>query len=367
MRVLALITDAFGGRGGIALYNRDLLTAICSHPACAEVVAVPRLISDKIEKLPEKLSYITDGINNKFRYVKTVLQCVRKNRKFELILCGHINLLPVAYLISLWLKAPILLMIHGIDAWKPVKSLLNKYLIKKIDAFISISDITKQRFLGWAKLDNDRGFILPNAIHPALYGPGPKKSILLNRYGLQGKTVLLTVGRLSAEEQYKGFDEVIELLQELSEDIPGVAYLIAGEGTDRPRLEEKAKALGVSGRVVFAGYIPESEKADHYRLSDVFLMPGRGEGFGFVFLEAMACGIPVIASKIDGSREAVRDGKLGLVVDPENAGEIKSAILQALKYPKGQIADGLEYFFFGNFQNRLHDIINAVMANKGTI
>ena len=96
-------------------------------------------------------------------------------------------------------------------------------------------------------------------------------------------------------------------------------------------------------------------------------MPGRGEGFGFVFLEAMACGIPVIASKVDGSREAVRDGKLGLVVDPENAEEIKAAILQALQYPKGQIPDGLDYFSFDNFQNRLHDIINTVMADKGLI
>jgi phosphatidyl-myo-inositol dimannoside synthase len=364
MRVLALITDAFGGRGGIALYNRDLLTALCSHPACTEVVAVPRLISDRIEKLPGKLSYLTDGINSKIRYVKTVLQCVRKNRQFELILCGHINLLPVAYIVSLWLKAPILLVLYGIDAWKPTHSLINNYLINKIEAFISISNATKQRFIHWAKVDEEKGFILPNAIHHNLYGPGPKNSILLNRYGLQNKTILLTVGRLSAEEQYKGFDEVIELLPELSEDIPDVAYLIVGKGTDRLRLEEKAKALGVSDRAVFAGYIPESEKADHYRLADVFLMPGKGEGFGFVFLEAMACGIPVIASTVDGSREAVRDGKLGIVVDPENAEEIKAAIIQALQYPRGQIPDGLDYFSFDNFRKRLHDIMNTLMAGR---
>ena len=360
MRVLALITDAFGGRGGIALYNRDLLTALCSYPACTEVVAVPRLISDKLEKLPEKLRYITEGINSKVRYVQTVLQCVRKNRQFGLILCGHINLLPVAYIVSLWLKAPILLVIYGIDAWKPTRSLLNNYLIKKNKAFISISNATKHKFLQWAKAEDDSGFILPNAIHPDLYGPGPKKSSLLNRYGLQGKTVLLTVGRLSAEEHYKGFDEVIGLLPELSKDIPDISYLIVGDGSDRQRLEEKVEALGVSGKVVFAGYIPESEKADHYRLADVFLMPGRGEGFGFVFLEAMACGIPVIASKVDGSREAVRDGTLGSVVDPENTEEIKAAILQALQYPRGQIPDGLDYFSFNNFQKRLHDIITHI-------
>ena len=78
--------------------------------------------------------------------MKTTVQCVRKNRTFELILCGHINLLPVAYLISLWLSS-ILLLIYGIDAWKPTQSLLNNYLLKHIDAFISISDFTQNKFL----------------------------------------------------------------------------------------------------------------------------------------------------------------------------------------------------------------------------
>jgi glycosyltransferase involved in cell wall biosynthesis len=90
-------------------------------------------------------------------------------------------------------------------------------------------------------------------------------------------------------------------------------------------------------------------------------MPGRGEGFGFVFLEAMACGIPVIASKVDGSREAVLDGKLGIIVDPDNPNEIEEAILKALEYPKGKIPEGLEYFYFHNFKTRLNSVIDAVM------
>jgi glycosyltransferase involved in cell wall biosynthesis len=85
---------------------------------------------------------------------------------------------------------------------------------------------------------------------------------------------------------------------------------------DRRCLQEKARSLGVHGRVVFAGYVPESEKADHYRLADAYVMPGRGEGFGIVYLEALACGVPVVASEVDGSREAVREGALGILVDP---------------------------------------------------
>ena len=73
--------------------------------------------------------------------------------------------------------------------------------------------------------------------------------------------------------------------------------------------------LDLNSRVVFTGFIPESEKADHYRLADAYAMPSWGEGFGFVFLEAMACGVPVVASAIDGGKEAVLDGKLGFVVN----------------------------------------------------
>ena len=98
------------------------------------------------------------------------------------------------------------------------------------------------------------------------------------------------------------------MLPALAADVPDVAYLIAGDGDDRARLEKKAAALGVADRVVFAGYVPEEEKADHYRLADAFVMPGRGEGFGIVYLEALACGVPVVASSLDASREAVRDG-----------------------------------------------------------
>ena len=113
--------------------------------------------------------------------------------------------------------------------------------------------------------------------------------------------------------------------------------------------------------MIFTGYVPESEKADHYRLADAFIMPSRGEGFGFVFLEAMACGIPVLASKVDGSREAVRNGSLGMMVSPADPKEIKEAVLATLKRPKGTIPEGLEYFSFSNFQQRLYSIINELV------
>jgi glycosyltransferase involved in cell wall biosynthesis len=91
--------------------------------------------------------------------------------------------------------------------------------------------------------------------------------------------------------------------------------MIVGDGDDRGRLEEKVKSLGLSQQVIFAGKILEHEKASHYCLADAYVMPSHGEGFGIVFLEALACGVPVIGSKVDGSREALLDGQLGRLVD----------------------------------------------------
>ncbi|MEZ5855402.1 MAG: glycosyltransferase [Hyphomicrobiaceae bacterium] len=137
--------------------------------------------------------------------------------------------------------------------------------------------------------------------------------------GVADRQVILTFGRMSADERYKGFDEVIEAMPRLIAQRPDLVYVAAGDGSDRARLEAKAQALGVGDHVKFTGRISESDKADLYRLADAYVMPSSGEGFGFVILEALACGLPVMASTADGTREAVRNGELGLLVDPKDA------------------------------------------------
>ncbi|MCI0526333.1 MAG: hypothetical protein L0Y56_02605, partial [Nitrospira sp.] len=117
MRILVLTTEAFGGHGGIAQYNKHLLAALSTYPDCTEVVAIPRLMSSPREPLPTKVTYVTEGLNSKLKYIWVVLRVVRRNPQFNLIICGHIHLLPIAYLLHLWIQLPILLVIYGIDAW----------------------------------------------------------------------------------------------------------------------------------------------------------------------------------------------------------------------------------------------------------
>ncbi|HXH39087.1 MAG TPA: glycosyltransferase family 4 protein [Thermoanaerobaculia bacterium] len=353
MRILHVGTDSFGGYGGIALYNRELIAAMASHPSVEEVVVVPRIIVGEIEALPDKVTFVSAASRGRLAY----LNALRGARgRFDLVVCAHVNLLPIVRLIT---KHP-LLMLYGIEAWKPLRDPLSNRLLRNVRGVISISEITSERFIGWSRYGGP-SLLLPNSIRAEWYGIRPKNGHFLKRYRLDGKRVLMTLGRVIAAERYKGFDEVLDVLPELDDDI---SYLIAGGGNDVTRLRRKASDLGVTNRVVFTGLFPEDEKADLYNLADVYVMPSRGEGFGFVFLEALACGVPVIASRLDGGREAVRMGGLGRLVDPTSPAEIRMAILDTLASGGTKtIPEGLDFFSYTNFERRTHAIIDAFASN----
>jgi glycosyltransferase involved in cell wall biosynthesis len=352
VRILHIGTDSFGGYGGIALYNRELIAAMASHPSVDEVVVVPRIIVGEREPLPEKVTFVADAARGRLAFLRALRHA---GSAFDLVVCAHVNLLPVARLVT---KHP-LLMLYGIEAWKPLRDAISNRLLRGVRGVISISDVTRERFAGWSHYDGPTQ-LLPNSIRAEWYGMRPKNPALVSRYHLDGKRVLMTLGRVVAAERYKGFDEVLDVLPDLDAD---VSYVIAGGGNDVIRLQRKAARLGVADRVVFTGLFPEEEKADLYNLADVYVMPSRGEGFGFVFLEALACGVPVIASRLDGGREALLGGQLGQLVDPTNPAEIRLAILHALASGEKRIPEGLDYFSYENFERRTHAIIDELAAN----
>ena len=358
------LTDAFGGHGGIAKFNRDFMRAVCSQPGCKEMVAYPRVATNSVTgSVPRNLRYVTEALNNKYRYLVAVTRGLLSFEECDLVVCGHINLLPIAWIASAWARVPLVLIIHGIEAWTPHKKKLVNHLVMRIDACICVSEVSRSRFISWSGVAIDKCHILPNCIDIQQFCPSSKNEQLLSRHNLKNKTVLMTLGRLDSAERYKGFDEVLEVLPRLIEQLPNVVYLIVGAGKDRTRLERKAISLGVADRVVFAGLIPESEKVAYYSLADVFVMPSRGEGFGIVYLEAMACGIPTVASRLDGGREALRNGMLGILVDPGDLEDVKQGILDALKLPKGQ-PEGLDYFTFPAYEHRLHKILDHVLGEN---
>jgi glycosyltransferase involved in cell wall biosynthesis len=143
------------------------------------------------------------------------------------------------------------------------------------------------------------------------------------------------VARLADSERFKGYDQVLKALPKIRQTLPNVHYLIVGKGPDRPRIEQLIEDLEVQDCVTLTGFIPDEELGDHYNLCDVFAMPSKREGFGIVYLEALACGKPALGGNQDGAVDALCAGKLGALVDPDNIEAIAASLIQMLqgKYP----------------------------------
>ena len=362
-RVLVLTPEAYGGFGGISVYNVDLMDALCNLPYVATVTLLPRIIRETPQRLPDKIELVARGTRGISAYAAEASKQMR--RRYDIVLCTHMYLLPFAKLANVFHRAPILCVLYGIEAWVPSKRMMVDQIVRSCDTLISISAYTEARFRAWSKVADERLALLPNCVHAERYGLGEKSEHLAQRYGTIGCRTIMTLGRLDARERQKGIDEMIAVMPRLLADSPDLRYLIAGDGDDRPRLEAKVQSMGLSGQVIFCGRVSDAEKADHYRLCDVFTMAGRQEGFGFVFLEALACGAPVVASVLDGSRDAVLGGELGELANPDDPSSLCDAIMRALAKPR-QIPARLAHFSFENFVGRLDGILKPYRARQLT-
>jgi phosphatidyl-myo-inositol dimannoside synthase len=157
-----------------------------------------------------------------------------------------------------------------------------------------------------------------------------KRRDLLELYRLQDRFVFVSVCRLLEK---KGIDNAIRAFATVAQRHPDCRYLVVGTGPYDEALRRVAAEAGVDDRVVFAGEVSDEDLVDHYCLGDVFIMPNRElangdtEGFGLVFLEANSCGLPVIAGRDGGSRDAVQHDQNGLVVDGRSIEDIAAAML----------------------------------------
>ncbi len=143
--------------------------------------------------------------------------------------------------------------------------------------------------------------------------------------------VLLTVARLVPD---KGLDTVLSALPELVQEFAGLRYVVVGAGDDRERLERLVHDFALEDCVLFAGYASGTELHAWYEACDVFVMLSRREAFPFVFLEAAACGKPIVAARVGGVPEFIEDGHNGLLVEPDDPRAAAAAIRRLLRDPE---------------------------------
>ena len=153
--------------------------------------------------------------------------------------------------------------------------------------------------------------------------------------------------------------------------LPNVHFILVGKGDDRPRIQALVNNLNLQDCVTIAGFVPDEELCDYYNLCDVFALPSKGEGFGIVYLEALACGKPVLAGKQDGSIEPLAKGKLGCLVDPDNVEEIADNLIKILQgdcynpviyQPEYLQQKTIEAFDFSQFRTSLAKIVDDYLV-----
>ncbi len=360
LRILALMTDGFGGHGGIAQYNRDFLAALAGADGAGEIAVLPRCPDIHARELPPRIRQYP-AVYSRARYTAAAARLALGAGPFDLVFCGHLFMAPAGAAVAKLLRIPMWLQLHGVDAWDrpgaPVR-----WGAAQSALVTAVSRYTRQRFLQWSSVSPSRVRILPNTFE-ARFSAGPKPQHLLQRHGILGKKLMLTVSRLWASEQYKGQDRVIRVLPRLLAEGNDVVYVVVGDGDDLPRLQAEAKEAGVAGRVIFTGRVSETDLPDYYRAADVFVMPSTGEGFGIAFLEAASAGVPVIGGNCDGSMDALADGAIGLAADPHDPQVLAAAISQCLD-GRGPQAAGLDRFSRQNFARHTAALLRSVTADS---
>ena len=330
------VPNIFEYKGGIQVYLQDFLQTLNQSFPNYSIVVFNKLDKNKPRDIfeLEKTSFIFSGnipiFWRSFHFAFQLIWGALKERP-KLIICGHLNFAPIAFLIHRLTGIPYWICVYGADAWN-IDNYWKKQALHGADKIISISGYTRDRLIDEQALNPEKIALLPVTFDASRWSIAPKPQYLLNRHQFSAdQPIILTVGRMSKVEQHKGYDRLIHALPSIIEAIPNIHYLIVGKGDDRPRIEQLIQSLNLKKYVTLTGFIPEQELVDYYNLCDMFAMPSKAEGFGIVYLEALACGKPTLGGNQDGAIDALCQGELGVLVDPNNLEEIAQAIIDVLQ------------------------------------
>lgn len=345
-RVLLLTLDFPPGVGGI----QEFLAQFCRHLAALQpaviapwhpaAVALDRTLPYPVRRIRFPWSRPASHL---VPMAPAALGSVLRHRP-SLIVCGHVVTAPLGLALSRVLHVPFVVFGYAMELRSPRSARLARLAVHAADAFVSISRFTaaEAQRLG---VQPDRLLLIALGVAPSLLSqvaPGASPSVAPSEdlgpsacATAPSGRMLLTVARL--QERYKGHDNVLRALPLIAAKVPDVRYVVVGEGSLRPYLEQLARALNVRDRVTFAGRVSDTERQRLYQQCDVFVMPSResatgggAEGFGIVFLEANAAGKPVVGGRSGGTSDAVLDGVTGLLVDPTDVGAIADACTRLL-------------------------------------
>lgn len=355
MKTLLLSPELFLGEGGIARIMRCYLKALCENAAAGD--RIDTLVLNDASNIDARLThYATPALGQvvgcgrrKFEFIQQVFQLTSG---VDQVICGHLHQLPL-----LWAAQRLrsgfryYLVAHGIEVWRPYSFVETRALLGA-HRILCISEYTQRQLLRFCPtLDPAHLLIVPNTLDPNLALNTGTESV---RQSSSAGPEILTVSRLTAADSYKGIDTLIEAMPIILRELPFAQLRIVGGGDDTTRLHELAARLGVTDSTHFTGIIADESLRYEYAACDLFALPSRREGFGLVYLEAMAFGKSCLAARAGGAPEVV-DDRVGALADYGNIPEIAAAVLDLVRHPRNpaDIRQHLDTFAFSVFRTRL--------------
>jgi glycosyltransferase involved in cell wall biosynthesis len=288
---------------------------------------IARILADREERFSVLSLLDTDGnclsgapmvapiccCGNKWKFCASAFRLAR-NGVAGITIVGHVALLPIAW--ALWKMGLIeryALVLHGIEAWRRLPW-ISRMAAQNAAAVIATTQYTLREFCFHNGVDARNCSVIPLACG---FDPAPTK-----RSNPAGGLKIVSIGRLSASDAYKGFDTVLRALRRGSETGLNLTLDLIGSGDDKTRLQGLARSLGVQDLVRFRGSLPDEELRMLLGESHVFVMPSKKEGFGIVFLEAMAMGLPCIGANHGGTPEVIEHGESGFLIEYGDADQL---------------------------------------------
>ena len=332
--LIGLFTELMGN-GGVQRASRHLAAALSDFAASRHLDYRILSLNDSSElhrlSVGGKEFVFTGCERRKGQFVAGAIRAA--TRRGKVVLAGHPNLGPVA--LAMKLAAPRLKTIvctHGVEVWEPLPFWRGSAL-RRANLVLAPSKVTATAVEEQQNVRSGRIRILPWALDPDFEAiPADLPASKLPRGFPEGR-VILSVGRWAATERYKGMDTIITALPKLLPKWPELQFVAVGDGDDRVWLEELADQNGVNLHVHFLSGLSYEELAACYSASEIFALPSGGEGFGLVYLEAMARGKPVIGGAHGGAPEVIEDGLTGYLVPHGDAAQLATSIETLLADP----------------------------------
>jgi glycosyltransferase involved in cell wall biosynthesis len=359
MDSLLLAPELLTGDGGIVRMLRLYLKALCELSKEGDTV---RLVSlndrdwdSAVLRNYSNPSLVGIEACNKSRR-RFVMGALRWGARSNRIVCGHVAQLPVAWAASRFgRRAPYFLVAHGIEVWRPF-SLMERIALKQASRVWCVSEFTRDRLLGYCTLPSGRTAVLPNALDPFLDPPAPATAAA-------GPPLVLSISRLSIADDYKGIGHLIAAMPAVRSEIPDARLRIVGRGDGLPGLQALAKRLNLAESVEFAGYVGDSELSREFARCRLFALPSQKEGFGLVYLEAMAHGRPCLGARSGGTPEVI-SGETGVLVEFGDVPGIARAIVAAVRrdWRPEPMLERARMFSYQRFRERLA----GLLADQGS-